>query len=113
MAEVYLGGTCQTQGCRSLNGFKTCLVEGEGTRRSFEPEESQIEPFSQDPIIRVLSRDTAIWVALWGEYSGSVFLRGRRCIKCAVLSSIARSGENSNSPFNRETVEPVCILGSI
>jgi hypothetical protein len=55
MAEVYLGGTCQMYRCRSLNGFKTCLVEGEGTRRSFEPDESHTEPFSQDPIIRVLS----------------------------------------------------------
>lgn len=90
--EAFTAASCQGGICRSLNGFQSILVKGEGLPYPvLELRETQL------PITCVLSsQDLAIWVALsqthllssdYRSMKLSHILQGEQCIRCCVLKS--------------------------
>jgi hypothetical protein len=90
--DAFTAATCQKGWCRSINGFQSILVKGEGL---LYPVTSWRE--TRLPITWVLSsQDLAIWVALSQTHLASsndipieLFhrLQGEQCVRCCVVNS--------------------------
>lgn len=100
--DAFSAATCRGKTCRSLAGFRSILVEGEGLLGSGLDPRGPLAP-----VIRVLpSQDLAIWLALsQANLPRSAQLTERRpvrivnklqggqCVRCCVVNAAEVSGE--------------------
>ncbi|KAM0185589.1 hypothetical protein ACHAPI_012095 [Fusarium lateritium] len=89
--EAFTAASCQGRICRSLNGFQSILVKGEGL---LDPVARL--PVTHLPITCVLSsQDLAIWVALGQTHipSSNIIMelshrfQGEQCVRCCIVKS--------------------------
>ncbi|KAM0426049.1 hypothetical protein ACHAPT_008680 [Fusarium lateritium] len=99
--DAFTAATCQGRICRSLDGFRSILVEGEGLIGHIDPKEPLV------PVIRVLpTQDLSIWLAVsqtnlpktaqaMERRPVRIFnkLQGGQCVRCCVVNASEVSEE--------------------
>ena len=112
--KAYCKKICPREGCGSLNGYKSILLEGDGFINYDKVCKNDGSPI-YGPFIRVLSGNhLAIWLALANAFFPGdrnvivePFLRERQCVRCCIINAMKQSPGGGNV---RIPMVIVCIL---